>query len=48
MSTSPKSANNLQAYLPMPLGAWCTGFEYMFGYQLKLVREFWGLADKEN
>jgi hypothetical protein len=48
MSTSQKSTNGLSAYMPTPLFAWCSGFEYVFGYQLKMVREFWGLADEEN
>lgn len=48
MSTSQQSANSLNARIPMPLFAWCTGFEYVFGYQLKLVKEFWGLADEES
>lgn len=48
MSTSQKSANSLGAYMPTPIFAWCSGFEYVFGYQLKLVKEFWGLADEEN
>lgn len=48
MSTSQKTTNSLGAYMPTPLFAWCSGFEYVFGYQLKMVREFWGLAEEEN
>lgn len=28
-----------------PLAHWYAGFDYAFGYQLKLVWDFWGLSD---
>lgn len=28
-----------------PLAFWANGFEYAFGYQLKLIRQFWGIGD---
>lgn len=45
MNTNPQ---HLQRSFPTlmfaPYAHWAAGFEYAFGYQLKLVREFWGLT----
>lgn len=30
------------AGMPMPLNAWWSGFDYIFGYQIKMLQEFWG------
>jgi hypothetical protein len=48
MHTSNKPRNHLQVLMPPPLSAWWSGFEYVFGYQMKMVKEFWGLADSED
>lgn len=47
MSTSRNTVNQLPPMLANPLSAWWSGFDYVFGYQLKMFREFWGMADKE-
>lgn len=28
-----------------PLAHWYAGFDYAFGYQIKLVWDFWGISD---
>jgi len=28
---------------PYAIDAWLYGFDYTFGYQIKLVRAFWGI-----
>lgn len=40
-----QSSTPLQPSLYVPLSHWASGFEYAFGYQLKLIREFWGITD---
>lgn len=34
--------------LPLPLTAWWSGFDYIFGYQIKLVQNFWGISGDER
>jgi hypothetical protein len=46
MSSSNKQDAPVQATLPQPLSVWWSGFDYVFGYQLKMVQHFWGLSDK--
>lgn len=29
--------------VPLPINAWWSGFDYVFGYQIKLVQQFWGI-----
>jgi hypothetical protein len=48
MLTSNKPRNHLQNFMPPHLSAWWSGFEYVFGYQMKMVKEFWGIADSED
>jgi len=38
----------LPATMPLPLNAWLSGFNYIFGYQLKVVREFWGIRQDDR
>lgn len=33
--------------MPIPLTAWWSGFDYVFGYQLKLVQEFRGFSPED-
>ncbi|MDQ5946554.1 MAG: hypothetical protein QG619_1982 [Pseudomonadota bacterium] len=47
MFTSYKTENHSMQPLPTPLYAWLSGIDYVFGYQLKLVKEFWGIAEDE-
>lgn len=46
MSTSQNSDNQFRPALPTPLYAWLSGFDYVFGYQLKLVKELWGIDEE--
>lgn len=48
MPTSNTPRNHLQAIMPLPVSTWWSGFEYVFGYQLKLVKEFWGLDTPDS
>ena len=43
MSAHRQTASALPVPMPPALTAWWSGFDYIFGYQLKLVQEFWGL-----
>ena len=43
MSAQRPSNTALNAFMPPAITAWWSGFDYVFGYQLKLVQEFWGL-----
>ncbi|MFO1346780.1 MAG: hypothetical protein U1E85_10845 [Rhodocyclaceae bacterium] len=29
--------------LAIPLTVWWSGFDYAFGYQIKMLQEFWGI-----
>lgn len=40
---SVRSGNPLSVPMPLPANAWWSGFDYVFGYQIKLVRQFWGI-----
>lgn len=43
-----RAGAQLPATMPLPLNAWLAGFDYIFGYQLKLVREFWGIRQDDR
>ncbi len=47
MNNDQHAASHFPAALFAPLTHWASGFEYAFGYQLKLIREFWGLSDED-
>lgn len=45
---SPKPFDNGQQQPPLnPLAFWLNGFEYAFGFQLKLLQDYFGLSDSE-
>lgn len=46
MPTSNKPESPLQTTLPQPLTVWWSGFDYVFGYQLKMVQQFWGFTGR--
>jgi hypothetical protein len=48
MPTSNTPNNDTPTIMPVPLSAWWSGFEYVFGYQLKMLKEFWGLEAPDN
>lgn len=31
-----------------PMFSWWSGFDYVFGYQMKLVADFWGLGAPDD
>ena len=33
--------------MPIPLTAWWSGFDYAFGYQIKLLQQFWGFSPRD-
>jgi hypothetical protein len=35
-------------HTPLPLTAWWSGFDYIFGYQIKLVKELWGFPQNSK
>jgi hypothetical protein len=43
MSTLNKQDTPLQTPSPQLPTFWWPGFDYVFGYQLKMVQHFWGL-----
>lgn len=43
-----RTGHLLPSPMPLPLNAWLAGFDYIFGYQLKLVREFWGITQDDR
>lgn len=48
MLNANKTGNHSLQPLPTPLYAWLSGLDYVFGYQLKLVREFWGITEDQD
>lgn len=45
MSDQRQTTPSLNSFVPPALSAWWSGFDYVFGYQLKLIHSFWGLPD---
>lgn len=33
---------------PGPLPVWWSGFDYLFGYQLRMLQEFWGIGGSSD
>lgn len=44
-NTEQPPENPLQTALFLPLAHWMAGLDYTFGYQLKLLQDFWGFTD---
>lgn len=44
MNAKPLPAASTAIPLPSPLEYWLTSFDYVFGFQLKLVQDYWGLS----
>lgn len=45
MKTPPLPDTPFPVALFAPLTHWAAGFEYAFGYQLRLIWDFWGFTD---
>lgn len=48
MNTEKHPEDPLQTTLFLPLAHWVAGFDYAFGYQMKLIRDLWGFTDVER
>lgn len=46
MNTSQSPASPLPPLMLVPLAQWYAGFDYAYGFQLKLLLDFWGLSDR--
>ncbi|GAB2181593.1 hypothetical protein DLREEDagrD3_18160 [Denitratisoma sp. agr-D3] len=45
---SPSPTPNEETPLPSPMAAWTSGFNYAFGFQIKLMLSFLGLDSDKN
>lgn len=46
MSNSHDQDSALQTVAPPPFTVWWSSFDYVFGYQLKMIKNFWGFTDR--
>lgn len=45
MNTQQHPASQLQNLALQPIAVWFSSFDYIFGFQIKLVQDYWGIGE---
>lgn len=48
MSNQNKPYDELQSIALQPISRWWSTFDYVFGFQLKIVQDYWGIGSDRS